>query len=40
MDDKSAIYWEQVATNISREGTLFDPTAGQIESNIRNINDE
>jgi len=40
IDEKTATYWEQVATNISREGTLFDPPAGQIESNIRNINDE
>ena len=39
LDEKAANYWEQVATNISREGTLFDPPAGQIESNIRNIND-
>lgn len=39
IDEKTASYWEKVATNISREGTLFDPPAGQIESNIRNVDD-
>ncbi|MDW3648512.1 MAG: DUF4249 family protein [Bacteroidia bacterium] len=40
IDEKTAKYWNQVAVNISRDGTIFDPPAGQIEGNIRNINDE
>lgn len=40
VDVQTGKYWEQVAANITREGTLFDPPAGRIVSNIRNIADE
>jgi len=40
VDVNAGRYWEQVAANIGREGTLFDPPAGRIETNIRNIEDE
>ncbi len=36
LSDRAAIYWDQIAAGISREGTIFDVPSGKVEGNIKN----
>ena len=37
IDQRAAIYWDQLRKNIEREGTIYDPPAGIAQSNITQV---
>ena len=39
LSDKAAIYWSQIASSITRAGTIFDVPPGQVTTNIFNVDD-
>ena len=39
IDASAAEYWKEVASSITRDGTLFDTPPGKIRTNLRNVDD-